>query len=1033
MPATLDIDVSSYTNNEHLYRYHRKQIRLRNTGNRPRDRENLASWNTDAERCFVRINQWVPAALTGPFGATDPGVPHPGLNTDPNPNFTIGDSWIADMNNRKAFDGVTPRPVALWCTHENLALTTWFPGSVLAGTPNAGHWQLYEDTLYEILRYLHFHFAAAGNRVMVFEPLNEPEIAKNGPDATPNGRKWTSAQQYEMLKVACRAIHRVNTEFGLTGDDRILTSAPHWTEAALTNQVVQYQTTREYLDLAAQDTNVTTGWDAVVKPILGWWAIHGFQNKSIQDRKLKDFAYMDNYIATSTGTSANRDILTGIPRALTAYNRDGELENHTYNVLDSVRHAAFFAATSKHFNDYRGPADERIEQGIMFAQANYNDYSITAISPHPLAINPQPSYGNNDGIKTTVGNAYWLLDKLGDNDEDTCRLSVVGSGSVAWEVLNDDTWGVTCEAAHTPGSTKVSALVVWSMNENATDASEAVTINFNNIDAALALTSDFVIRVWKVDKDGGTTASYAAGGARLVSTTTRPQGSVLSDFVVGPLTIQGPSIYLIEVEGQTSNSEPPIEQPNQVLLDWNNNVEVDLQDYEYLVESETTDPDVRRAIVIAPTSQVVLTDLAEDVKYNAKVRARNTDLEWSDWSATISFWPGTPGGSGPSVPGPSGPGPSGPGPDPGRISHGTGKLLANMTTHGPKLGRIPKQWSTSNLSRTAGIQELVGGLVNQATAAYNAWEAAVNLDPALHTFGPRCMITVPLSLVAGNAKQTSATLTDSNNYKSYQALKKMADGFYAETVFAEAARRIKALTVGGFTDWPARYVIRLGHEHNIPAFPWYSGIDSQLIGTIPASLDPEGIGDRGPTYAQAFRVNAEAMRAIDDRFVFDCNFAHPGADPEGSGGALQRFWFPPEKTLATMTSWPGADVVDVIGCDYYCRGEGRLSGVGSNLRFFTQMHQDLGALHNRPLSFPEFGVTIHNDPLDPHVEAGTDLQAAAWLDYMFNHVNSVDLAYATYWASTRIDMDSGAGYNYRPTATTAPNAWAVIQDWFPAR
>ena len=80
---------------------------------------------------------------------------------------------------------------------------------------------------------------------------------------------------------------------------------------------------------------------------------------------------------------------------------------------------------------------------------------------------------------------------------------------------------------------------------------------------------------------------------------------------------------------------------------------------------------------------------------------------------------------------------------------------------------------------------------------------------------------------------------------------------------------------------------------------------------------------------------------------------------------------PRGRVLATMSVVSGNAYVDTIGCDFYCRSDGRNIGVASNLLVFLRMHRDLCVLKNRPASYPEVEVAIHNDPDSPSPTAAT--------------------------------------------------------------
>lgn len=147
-------------------------------------------------------------------------------------------------------------------------------------------------------------------------------------------------------------------------------------------------------------------------------------------------------------------------------------------------------------------------------------------------------------------------------------------------------------------------------------------------------------------------------------------------------------------------------------------------------------------------------------------------------------------------------------------------------------------------------------------------------------------------------------------------------------------------------------VLRLGWEFNSDFFPWSVGAGEAAHSPTQKSL----------AFAAYWRHVVVAMRAVPDaRFTFDWN---PLLQDERSPA--------PDPTLA----WPGADVVDVVGLDVYDNvpsdrarwGPERRwrylleASTGSGDRGYgLQWQAEHAAAHGKPLSFPEWGLTVRPD------------------------------------------------------------------------
>lgn len=310
---------------------------------------------------------------------------------------------------------------------------------------------------------------------------------------------------------------------------------------------------------------------------------------------------------------------------------------------------------------------------------------------------------------------------------------------------------------------------------------------------------------------------------------------------------------------------------------------------------------------------------------------------------------------------------------------------------------------------------IVDNNIDQAIALYN--------EGRNHgmTTEPLAIGTIPLSWFAGNAKGDNAA-------RSLAAMQAVADGEYDE-VYTEIGRRIAAKNFGANT------ILRLGHEVNLPAFPWYNGVqDIAYTEKDPKTGKNHTVvrrTDRGPVYVAAYRRAADLIRAQAPDVLFDYNLAHPGADyeienPDAEGDDGSRSWNP--------TGYPGDAYVDIIGMDIYCRSHGRIL---DNARSFMQAHHDLAKKHGKSVSYPEVGVTF---PLDDanrrHDVAGNDDICSKFLDMVFEFIdtnNDVPTSYFTYWNSQKTSQ----GYRYQTYKTgsnsieiVAPKTHDVIKSYY---
>lgn len=177
-------------------------------------------------------------------------------------------------------------------------------------------------------------------------------------------------------------------------------------------------------------------------------------------------------------------------------------------------------------------------------------------------------------------------------------------------------------------------------------------------------------------------------------------------------------------------------------------------------------------------------------------------------------------------------------------------------------------------------------------------------------------------------------------------LREVADGAFADR-FERAARALAQATDG------AAYV-RTGWEFNGDWMHW------------------SAVG-REAEYAAAFRRFVETFRSVSDRFVFEwCpNVGHYGSDPEDA--------------------YPGDDVVDVIGMDFYYDQRWMSPDPEAAWREMVERpvglrwHQAFAAERGKPTAYSEWGVEL--ETAAPYLRA-----AAAWF-------REHPVLYQCYWHS----------------------------------
>lgn len=193
----------------------------------------------------------------------------------------------------------------------------------------------------------------------------------------------------------------------------------------------------------------------------------------------------------------------------------------------------------------------------------------------------------------------------------------------------------------------------------------------------------------------------------------------------------------------------------------------------------------------------------------------------------------------------------------------------------------------------------------------------------------------------------------------------LADG--AQGKFDELFRNYGAeLVKNGYGD----SIIRLGWEFNAGWYPWK------------ASKDPQ-------SWVAYWRRIVSVMRAV------------PGA-------AFKFDWCPAASNGGFLAeqAYPGDDVVDIIGLDFYNTAVDAKS-VTPQQRWETRMkmrtglawHRDFAAKHGKPMSYPEWGTGTRRQGGGADDDPYFVEQMAAW-------IAGNNVAYHNYWDYSTKDYDS---------------------------
>jgi len=186
---------------------------------------------------------------------------------------------------------------------------------------------------------------------------------------------------------------------------------------------------------------------------------------------------------------------------------------------------------------------------------------------------------------------------------------------------------------------------------------------------------------------------------------------------------------------------------------------------------------------------------------------------------------------------------------------------------------------------------------------------------------------------------------------------------------------------------PVIYV-RTGWEFNGGWFPW----------TVH--------GGKGDDFIAAFRQFVTTFRAVSPRFRFD--WCPAWGD---------QVWGSDRKPVPLAQFYPGDEYVDVIGLDIYDEKKyTKFDDPVKRWQFYLKRghglnwHRRFATQHNKPMSFPEWGVGGAGD--DPH-----------FIEQFHQWVADNDVLYHTYW-------NSNSGYTGKISTDKYPQAGARFKELF---
>ena len=184
-------------------------------------------------------------------------------------------------------------------------------------------------------------------------------------------------------------------------------------------------------------------------------------------------------------------------------------------------------------------------------------------------------------------------------------------------------------------------------------------------------------------------------------------------------------------------------------------------------------------------------------------------------------------------------------------------------------------------------------------------------------------------------------------------------------------------------------VIRLGHEFNIPVYPWA------------AAKDPKN-------FVLFWRRIVEVMRSV------------PGARFRFDWCPSLNFTYKWKGSISPDQVYPGDDDVDFIGMDVYNLWYGRSDATPEERwqkKFVTtpyglQWQKEFAARHGKQISFPEWGTGTR-----PDGHGGGD--DPAFINHMADWIARNDVAYHDYWDSHVSMDDCNLSDGGQPKAGTA--------------
>lgn len=475
------IDFAAPTDNPYVD-YGKDQIRIQNP--RPEAIPLLNAAGLRYERAFVRLDQWQPGRFDD-------------LDTDPNIKFTLGDTWLQDMNAR----GVSP-----WLTQEDLP--SWIQPPL-----NDIDLANYEDLWYRIV----LHIKQASPQTEIVEMFNEPNISKFN-----LGRN----DQVNLYVANARVVNRINEELNLPrpGSPELLSGGPSFTFAASRGS-----TMRSFVDklYAREDFEE-------IKPAFFSW--HSFSSGASPVGLRTNAEKIRAYLSNSKFNGAWDDV----PQWVSAYGQSKCTQNRRHpSAFNMMKHASFFAAAHHQFMEVG------IERASLFATSNYRCYDGTVIFPEPVGDGKEIWWAE-PSMRTPLYNALELMAAPSGRRATT---SVSGTNS-----LNAKGQGVGAEATTARG---VAHALLWNYRSTAASRYHATaSVRLDGLAAAcIPDDEEAVAVVTLLDDQNGNVAvgDHTDQRPTVMDPITLPPGSVRT-LEVG---LRNGSVALVEVRRADESSPIP--------------------------------------------------------------------------------------------------------------------------------------------------------------------------------------------------------------------------------------------------------------------------------------------------------------------------------------------------------------------------------------------------------------------------------------------------------------------------------------------